>query len=373
MRAIGFAILILYATVAFSQILGNDQALQNKLKSEQLFPSENPEYNTASTSASTFQEPVRDSTYIIGPGDELRIVFLGKVSETEYRIVIDGEGNLHIPKIGVLPTNKSFRDVKQDVLNLLGQKSKGSEVLIQLVKIKPIKISVSGEVVFPGSYVFYSTVRLAEVIQKANTNQTNVINYLQNASLRNIEVHSFHDQVASYDFQDFLLNGTASQNPILASGDKVVVPIRIRSVTISGAVSRPRTYDYRSGSIIDLIRLAGGFAPNADSGLIRVTSFQPDGTTLSTKTLRYPEECAGYRVNPDDQITISSIPFWHEALTITITGRVHNPGIYSLNKGSSAKEIIETAGGLLEDADTAVIYLNRTQYLNNLSNNSFRS
>ncbi|MFH0922197.1 MAG: SLBB domain-containing protein [Fibrobacterota bacterium] len=370
MMKIAMVVFLVYP-ILFAQGMDADLFFQKKMKHDGFFPE--TDKMTPSKLTGTLHEPVNDSSYYVGPGDEFQIVLLGKIIDAEYSIAVDAEGNLLIPKIGSLRANKTFRELKKDIIEIIGTKIKNTDIFIQLVKIKSISVPVSGEIRFPGTYSFSSTVRLAEVIQKASSDPENSINYPFNASLRNVEVHSFDGKFKTYDFENYLLNGLASENPFISSGDRVVVPVRKKTITVSGAVGRPRVYDYRETSVSECIRLAGGFIGNTDTTSIFVTGFLADGVNLSSRNLKYPSETDTFRVQPDDNIIVGAIPYWHEAVTVTITGRVHNPGVYTLKKGAIVSDAITQAGGMLDDADAAVTYLNRPKYFDNQTSPTYRA
>lgn len=46
-------------------------------------------------------------------------------------------------------------------------------------------------------------------------------------------------------------------------------------------------------------------------------------------------------------------------ITVDIKGRISNPGVYTLSEGNRVMDVITEAGGLLEDANTALINLSK--------------
>ena len=63
-------------------------------------------------------------------------------------------------------------------------------------------------------------------------------------------------------------------------------------------------------------------------------------------------------MNPYDQILIKPNKDYKRAKTVTVSGEVLNPGIYSINKDSDIRSIILRSGGYTDDADTSKIIIN---------------
>src|SRR5207245_7789739 len=71
--------------------------------------------------------------------------------------------------------------------------------------------------------------------------------------------------VATLDLYDYLLRGDTRNDIRLETGDVIFVPVHGTRVQISGGVLRPAIYELGpSESLSDLIRVAGGFRPDAE-------------------------------------------------------------------------------------------------------------
>lgn len=317
--------------------------------------------------------PVNDSLYIVGPGDVFVYSLWGKVIETEHELIVNAEGNLVIPEMGVVGTNCSLGEVRKKVQALVKEKTRTVDLIFELKDVRTSLISVSGEVFRPGSYVFNSTVRLGDAMARAFEGSLERPENSIKSSLRNVRLLVPGKDPVLCDFEDFLRNGTLQNNPYLAPGCQVVVPTKVCSVAVTGAVARPGMYDYRSETILDLIRFAGGLAHNADSGSVSVIRYRDDGKTLDTKRYSYPADCGNEKVLPDDRVIVDTKPGWHDQVTVVLVGRVRNPGIYSLAKGGTALDLFQMAGGLLQDADSGVCFLKRVGYNADLENPNLKN
>lgn len=161
-------------------------------------------------------------------------------------------------------------------------------------------VDVRGEVKFPGSFsIVDGTTRLSEVIERAGgfTDQA----FLQEASvvrrrsiklddkeverLRLLTPSEMTDDEYEYfkmksreekglmvvDFVELFVGGDKSQDILLRAGDLIDVPPRKDFVSVLGEVAAPGNIVFDSQlTIDDYIRMAGGYAGNADRGKVRV-------------------------------------------------------------------------------------------------------
>ena len=135
----------------------------------------------------------------------------------------------------------------------------------------------------------------------------------------------------------------------------------IGEVRVSGAVKNPVNVEFdKSLNVHDLLEMAGGFEVGA--AYDRVEVFRVDysntkGKTNECITLAVDENYnlignAGFQIQPFDHIVVRRIPNFTEGRYIEINGRVKYPGVYILEDSRTQLwEVIEQAGGLLDDAD----------------------
>ncbi len=372
----GLAATLLYSQSSLSRSMFDDNSPFNDnsgMLNREAIETEANMKGTNVLPRTAIHELVVDSLYIVGPGDVLKITYFGNVLDEELTIVVDPEGNIVVPKMGLLKANKSLKELRADITALIKTKTKNVEIIIQLSKIKSTIIPVTGEVPHPGSFEFQSTVRLGEVLEKAFIGRDSVFGYSTNVSLRNVTVINSNGTRKEYDFDNYLINSVSQDNPYLFTGDRVMVYPKKSDIFITGAVLKPRCYAYKQQSLYDFIRFAGGFRVNADSTYISVASYTQDGFSVETKKYRYPDECNTYMMRPEDYVVVGTVPYWQDQMQVTITGRVKNPGTYLLKKGATIAELFEKAGGKLDDADIYVAYLNRTKFFNKETPETYKS
>ena len=135
----------------------------------------------------------------------------------------------------------------------------------------------------------------------------------------------------------------------------------VGEVRVSGAVKNPFGTEYdKSLTIHDMLEMAGGFEVGAAYDRVevfRVNLSKKDEVTLDQITLTVDDDYnvvgnAGFQLQPYDHIVIRRTPNFTMGRTVEVNGRVKYPGTYVLEDNRTQLwEIIQMAGGLLDDAD----------------------
>jgi len=144
----------------------------------------------------------------------------------------------------------------------------------------------------------------------------------------------------------------------------------VGQLSISGAVKNPKTLTFDSSlSLKDLIINAGGFNIGAAYNRIevfRVTLSQTEKTSLRMVTLHVDSlynliSPADFTLQPFDHVVVRNTPDFTLGRTMEINGQVRYPGVYVLeSKETTLADVIDMAGGLLNDADPNGVQLFRT-------------
>ena len=129
-------------------------------------------------------------------------------------------------------------------------------------------------------------------------------------------------------------------------------------VRVNGAVKTPfgTTYD-PSLTLHDLLTMAGGFEVGAAYDRVEVfrLNMTEKKSSFDVITLEVDEDYnpkSDFQLQPFDQIVVRMTPDFTTGRTVEINGRVKYPGVYMLDDNKTQLwEIIEMAGGLLDDAD----------------------
>lgn len=129
-------------------------------------------------------------------------------------------------------------------------------------------------------------------------------------------------------------------------------------VRVNGAVKSPfgTTYD-PSLTLHDLLTMAGGFEVGAAYDRVEVfrLNMTEKKSSFDVITLEVDEDYnpkSDFQLQPFDQIVVRMTPDFTTGRTVEINGRVKYPGVYLLDDNKTQLwEVIEMAGGLLDDAD----------------------
>ena len=129
-------------------------------------------------------------------------------------------------------------------------------------------------------------------------------------------------------------------------------------VRVNGAVKSPfgTTFD-PSLTVHDLLTMAGGFEVGAayDRGEVFRLNVSDSKSSLDVLTFEVDENYnpkSDFQLQPFDQIVVRMTPDFTTGRTVELNGRVKYPGVYLLDDNKTQLwEVIQMAGGLLDDAD----------------------
>jgi protein involved in polysaccharide export with SLBB domain len=166
----------------------------------------------------------------------------------------------------------------------------------------------------------------------------------------------------SIDLMSYYATGDTENNPYLLDGDVIEIPPyhEFRDVVeVYGPVPFAGRYPFRPGDTVTrVLRIGLGTTDLSSVDRVRVTSRADDGS--QSVTVDVAAIVAGdaldvpLRVGDTVRIEQFDVP------TAAVYGQVRYPGIYPINAGqTTVKELLETVGGLIDDADLAAAYMER--------------
>ena len=290
------------------------------------------------------------ANYVVGAGDRVIIDVYGASQKSEQfevspdgTITVDGFGPIHIAGLTVSAANEK---IKQE----LGQRYKSSNIRMTVGQTRTISVNVMGEVTAPGTYTLSAFATVFHAIYMAG-GVTGV------GTLRSIKVYRGGRQLTVVDVYDYILNGKLAGNVRLADNDVIVVGPYDCLVDISGQVKRPMAYEMRKGeSLATLLKYAGGFTSKAYKKGIQVN--RVSGEQYSAYNVQ-EFDISSFKLMDGDSVTVDSI-LERYANTVQIKGAVFHPGMFDLGgTNNTVRSLIESAGGLTEDAFTAHAVLHR--------------
>ena len=234
--------------------------------------------------------PVADSTYIVGPGDELGISILGTQFYT-YTVSVSSDGTIVIPSLGkIFIRNATLRDVRDRIHETLKQDVKRADVIVTLAKARSVKVTVSGAVRNPGIVIMPSSGRVSEALELAGGAMPDT------TSLRGIRVSRVDGKVQYADLLRYFRIGDLVANPFVSGGDNIYFAPRDAKIGIYGSVGKEGVIDYMPGeTLFRVLESCQGMRAAAYRDSVEIVRFNPDHLTTTRMFL----DLRGY---PDDRL-----------------------------------------------------------------------
>jgi protein involved in polysaccharide export with SLBB domain len=303
--------------------------------------------------------------YVTGPGDQLTIVFTGKLVK-RYTLDVTPEGVLLVPEFGPITiAHIPLAAAKSKILSALQSRYRDVSISVFLTRLRFVKVTVSGEVENPGVIILSAGDRISEAIRSAG-------GILPGASTRNITLIR-GDRRSVADLLKYFRTGSKTANPYVNEGDIIVVPsseIRIDRIGIFGAVKSPGSFEYSPDDrLSDLLMLAYGLTTDVDSFSCKIVRFEDDNASKRTIEVDLPAGSAWIdsvktiELFPDDRVYFLKIPSFHETAQVTVIGEVLYPGSYPIVEDSTRiTDVIRVAGGLTENASLSEASMDRAGF-----------
>lgn len=305
--------------------------------------------------APTTFAPVTDipipGDYIIGPGDNIKVILYGKDSDV-FTVEVTRGGEIYFPKIGpIVVAGLSFTEMKKTVGEIIQQQLVGVRASLNLGKLRSIKVFILGDAYQPGSY----TVSALSTMTNALFVSGGVNAY---GSLRNIQLKRKGQTIQNFDFYDLLLNGDTSNDSRLEPGDVIFIPPSSKIVGASGEFKRPGLYELLDGEDFkDFVDIAGGLLPTADrnSGQIE-RILQNDGITMLDVNLTISD----IAINLMDGDIVYAHPILNKMdKVVLVSSFFSRPGFYQWVEGMKIDAIFNSYNDLLPETDLNYVLIKR--------------
>nr|WP_279303780.1 SLBB domain-containing protein [Salinibacter ruber] len=318
--------------------------------------------------APTATGPVDDS-YVVGPGDELRLVVWG-APEFQYDLTVDRQGRVFVPDHGQFTAaGKTIEALRADMKQWLAQQHAGLTETpptvfmdLSVTRLRPLKVFVLGEVAQPGGYTVSATANAFNALYSVGGPQ-------RRGTLRRIQVVRDGAVADTVDLYDYLAEG-GQPNPVnLQSGDYIRVPVRGKTIAITGAVERPAYYEMTDGETVrDLIEYAGGVKPEAYGADFEVRRLVPPNeredpqSSVPRKDLNFSldavlDSTETVPLSDADRVHIRAVPDRSDpaaasnVASAAVSGAVYQPGTYALGDSvRTVRDLLRAANGPTDDA-----------------------
>ena len=317
-----------------------------------------------------------DEGYILAPGDELRITVFGD-NNLEFVSKIDLNGNISFPNLGVFfAAGNSFATVKNRLKIFLGKYYSGllsspnrTFLDVSLTQIRPVKVSVLGNVTTPGPHLVNGLATVLNALYASGGISTS-------GTLRDVKVYRNNKLIKTIDLYDYITQGNIDQDIRLSNNDVLFVGPRISSVTLKGEVKKEAIYEIKEGETLEsLFKFSGGLSAVASTRAVNISRIKPFKdrnqelvfdrflTTVNYSNLN----SKGFPLTDGDEVTVQGI-LTKQKNKVFIEGNVNAPGSYGLNIYKDLKTLINSgAKGVSTNTYFQKLDINREDEQGNLS------
>ena len=329
-------------------------------------------YNIFSTNPEVFQKTITTSAdpgYLLGPGDEIVVLMWGE-TEINKTYIVSLDGYVFIKNVGqVFVNGLTLEKLEQKLFKLLkkvysslgasGSASTSFDVSLGSFSLRPIRITLLGEIFQPGAYSIKSSSTLFSSLFYSGGPSVD-------GSLRKIQLIRGTKTISEIDFYDYLLFGKKNNDIRLQQDDVVFLPMKEKTVQTIGSIKREKFFELKNDeSLYDLIQIAGGLKKDSYAKRAQINRIIPidkrndsgiDREIIDVDILRVIKQKDKFFLEDGDIITFFSIKEYTNQ--IEIYGNVKRPGIYQFDDRMYLNDAILKADGLMPTA-----YLERAEII----------
>jgi polysaccharide export outer membrane protein len=223
--------------------------------------------------------------------------------------------------------------MKQLLSTKIKEKVIGVEVIVGIASLRSMRVFVLGDAFKPGPYNLSSLSSITHAIFAAG-------GISDIGSLRNIQLKRAGKLVKTLDLYDLLINGDASNDELLQSGDVIFIAPVGETVSIEGEVRRPAIYELVAGETFsDVVKMAGGLLPSAYAKQSIVERYNTSNLR-SVINIDFTDVNQTKKLAQDgDAINIMQASEMFSK-SVTLIGAVTRPGKYQWFEGQKLTDIL---------------------------------
>ena len=277
--------------------------------------------------------------YVIGPGDELYVRAWGSV-DIDYRAVVDRNGTIAIPRVGVLNVaGIRYQDLTAYMKTAVSRVFRGFELTVSMGQLRSIQILVVGQARRPGNYTVSSLSTLVNAVFAAGGPS-------HRGSMRSVQLKRGNKTVADVDLYDLLLYGDKSKDVQLLPGDVIYFAPTGALAAISGSVNTSAIYELKGDtSLAKLVEWSGGLATTAQTRVATIERIDARRTRIVNQ-FSLDAANLGQPIKDGDLVTVLPIlPKFENA--VTLRGNVAFPLRYPHKPGMRVKDLIPEREALI--------------------------
>ncbi len=291
--------------------------------------------------------------YTLGTGDQLLIRLWGSNVDAEYAAIVDREGRVNVPKIGMIHlAGVKYGDVESIILKEAEKYIQGINLSVSLTKLRSLEVYVVGAVNNPGLHIVPSFSTILDGLQMAG-------GVKKSGTLRQIKLNRAKKLIKVLDVYDLLLKGNRGADEILQNKDVIFVPGIGKTAAVAGAVNNEGIFELaREKNVQDLVQMAGGLLPQAFGSRIYLRRFENNQSfminDINTVSIN---EWKTIKIQNGDlvELTFSSSLLPN---VVKLEGHVWSPDVFKFKKGMKLSNILTSPTLLMPDSitDFALIY-----------------
>ncbi len=290
------------------------------------------------TFAPVDQVPV-PANYVIGPGDEIIVRAWGQV-DVDYRVMVDRNGQINVPKIGTLNIAGIRNDQLESFLkSAIGRIYRNFDLSASLGQLRSIQVYVVGFANRPGVYTVSSLSTMVNTLFASGGPSVR-------GSMRKIQLKRGAQVVTEFDFYDLLLRGDKSNDAKLQPQDVIYIPAVGPLAAVAGSVNQPAIYELKNDTTLEeLLSYAGGLTPTAlgaKASIERIRNRQ----ARNVEEFGLNKEGFARKMQDGDLVQIQSLsPRFENA--VTLRGNVAYPARFAWREGLRVKDLIPDRESLI--------------------------
>jgi polysaccharide biosynthesis/export protein len=292
------------------------------------------------------------SNYTVGPGDVLDVLLYGNQNHA-YQMFVGADGRINFPQLGPIAVGgQLFSAVQSEIESRVAHQMIGVHASVTMEETRSIQVFVMGNAFEPGSYTISGLSTITSALYAAG-------GIRKTGSLRRIELKRNGVLMRTLDLYDLLIHGSTADDAKLLQGDVVFVPPVGSTVAIDGQVERPAIYEVKNESTpAQVIALAGGLTPDADTSKATLTRIQANGERVVIPLDLTAAGGAQEALRNGDLIHVPRLKPTLDSAVI-LQGHVYTAGPYAYKPGMRLTDIIHSVDDLEPSADLHYVLIRR--------------
>jgi polysaccharide biosynthesis/export protein len=292
------------------------------------------------------------SDYVVGPGDELNVQLYGTQNRL-FRLAVGRDGTISFPELGPIHVaGQLFSSVQSSIESRILHQMIGVRGSVSMGDTRSIRVFVLGEVKRPGSFTISGLGTITSALWAAG-------GIKPIGSLRKIQLKRQGALIRQLDLYDLLIRGDTTDDTKLLQGDVIFIPPVGPTVGADGEVRRPALYEIKNeSSVADIIQLAGGLTPQADTSDAMLTRIDASQRRVVIPVDLSAAGSKAQTLQNGDLIRVTRLRPTLDS-GVVVEGHVFTPGAFAFHQGLRLTDVIRSVDELRPDADIHYVLIRR--------------